>query len=220
MVTKKIPAAVLMLPVLVGTFGAKIAQGGVFIETGDAGNTIQTAQVTAGVGFLTQISGSLPTRADQDVFKIRISNPAAFSASVPETFNSLLSLYNSQGFGITLGDNIIGQNGLGAALSNTFVASLQPGDYYIAISASNMRPADFDGNRIWNTSPDNVERAPDGPGALNPFATWVGTVSNTAVGSYTINLTGVEFANQVPTPGAIALLGLGGLVASRRQRTA
>jgi hypothetical protein len=62
------------------------------------------------------------------------------------------------------------------------------GTYYLAISRYNTDPIDGAGALIWANTPFNVERAPDGPGAGNPWVNYNTGASGT--GSYRITLTG------------------------------
>ena len=65
------------------------------------------------------------------------------------------------------------------------------GEYLIGVSLFNTRPTD------------------------NPITGWLRNPGPFQTGSYQLNLRHAAYA---PTPGALALLGLGGLVAARRRR--
>ena len=89
----------LSLMLWVGTAGAIT-----WTESGDAGNTPTDSQVTFGFVGEDEINGSLATNLDVDFFKIHISNPTEFSASIligPS--GSYLSLYNNSGVELASG---------------------------------------------------------------------------------------------------------------------
>jgi len=87
------------------------------------------------------------------------------------------------------------------------------GIYYLAISVSysdarNASGPIFETNNL--QAPDgNYIYTPTGPGAGSPLSYWVDSASGTGQ-PYTITLAGAGFADPVPIPGAVWLLG-GGL---------
>src|ERR1043165_9303876 len=91
-----------------------------------------------------------------------------------------------------------------------------PGDYLLAVSGYNSDPLNAAGALIWNNSPFAVERAPDGPGAPGPVASWAHD-SFAPDGHYQIDLSGAEYC-QAPAPASLALLGLAGTSGFRRRR--
>lgn len=192
--------------------GMAIASGAsaqIWNESGDAGDLPATAQVVLGSGPLTEIRGRLGP-SDVDMYQIYIKDPATFRASTVggATFDTQMWGFFLDGRGMTHNDD---DNSLQSTITGQFVPA--PGLYYIAISQYNRDPVDGGGLLLWQNSPFGVERQPDGPGAANPVASWVNTTSGNV--DYTIFLRGANF---VPAPGALALLGLGGLVAARRRR--
>jgi hypothetical protein len=62
-------------------FAVPRAIAGTWTEQGDAGQLCSTAQVTTGTGTLDQIIGSVSSIQDVDLYRIRINDPATFSAS-------------------------------------------------------------------------------------------------------------------------------------------
>ncbi len=191
-----------------------MALGDVWNEQGDAGDLINTAQVTVGNGSLDAING-IHDASDVDMYCIRILDVGRFRASTVggATWDTQLFLFSPDGRGVTHNDDTSNAQ---STITGQFVSA--PGIYYLAISRYNRDPVDAAGALLWNNTPFNVERAPDGPGAANPVAGWTGT--NTAGGAYSIFLSGAGFC-EVPAPGALALLGLGGLtLAGRRRRQA
>src|SRR6266704_5955204 len=173
-------------------------------ETGDAGDSLFTAQSTVGIGPLTQINGTLPTDSDLDLYLIRITDEANFLAyrngalaqSDPD-----LWLFNLSGNGVTFNNTTAGgQTGLTTA--NVTANGL----YYLGISNGGAVAASS-GGAIWNTGnggPFVGERAPDGPGAASPFTGWSSMGINNSTFNYTITLQGADFA-AVPEPSCLAL---------------
>lgn len=190
---------------------AGVANAQIWNEMGDAGQSLGTAQTPVGSGAIATIFGSL--LGDADIYAIFIDSPAGFSAKTSgnsTTADTQLFLFDSSGMGITHNDDDPNAAGLQSAITGQFVPG--PGLYYLAISNYNYDPESA-GGVIWANSPFNVERQPDGPGAGSPLSSWSGTAFSD--GGYEINLRGASF---VPAPGALALLGFGGLAATRRRR--
>lgn len=210
-----------VLTAIAGLAVATAAQAQVWVEIPDApAAAVPTPapQLTVGLGALTSIVGgpnAAPGTADTvDTFCIYIPDPAAFSATTVggATWDTQLFLfsYAPSGMGVTFNDD---STGLQSTLTGAFLPG--PGMYAIAISRYDCDPLNAAGAEIWLDSPFGVERAPDGPGAPGPVAGWS---AGTDIASYTIFLTGAFYCEQVPAPGSIALLGLGGLLAARRRR--
>lgn len=196
------------------TAAALASHAQVWVEGPDADG--QTPQNTVGGGPLVSIVGMLGNAAGadyEDAFRIRITNPAAFRASTVggASFDTQLFLFDSSGRGVTFNDD---STGLQSTITGMFVPG--PGVYTLAISAYDNDPRDVFNNQIWQDSPFGVERAPDGPGAMNVLAAWDHSSGSNA-GAYRIDLQGAE-CFIVPTPGAVALAGLGGLLTARRRR--
>ena len=197
-----------------------------WVEEDDAGSVLITAQKTLGVGQLGMISGNLGGLEgfagvdSEDMYLIKIVNPAIFSMQVVGNFDSQLFLFNvtipGEAFGLLANDNTIGgtQPAFGnAATDGTGSMVNLPGVYAVAISGTGRNPTSINGN-LFNYGNPNEVSGPDGPGGLNPHNGWTG---NGPVGSYSIVLTGAEFYD-LPAPGAMALLGLAGIVGSRGRR--
>jgi len=196
---------------------SSMAYGDVWDEVGDAGDLINTAQITIGNGSLDAING-IHEASDVDMYCIRILDPGRFIATTTggTSWDTQLFLFDANGLGVSHNDDDPNGGVLQSRITGQFVTA--PGLYYLAISKYNRDPVDVAGALIWANTPFNVERAPDGPGAGNPLAAWVN--NNSASGAYTIFLEGAGFC-EVPAPGALALLGLGGLtLAGRRRRQA
>ncbi len=165
-----------------------VANGQIWTESGDAPDLLP-GQETQGSGALTQIDG-FHAANDADLYKITIADAGAFSATTTggTSLDTQLFLFDSNGFGVTSDDDDP-NGGLQSRITGQFVPG--PGTYYLAISAYNMDPSSSSG-LIWNSSPFNVERQPDGPGAGDPLESW--NSSGSSEGEYSIFLTGAEFA--------------------------
>lgn len=94
---------------------------------------------------------------------------------------------------------------------NSNAVLLAPGFYYIAISGVGTDAFSEDGSLIW---PDLGQPGQTINGYDRSLQDWTGAG---AVGEYTIRLQ-IAAGGMIPTPGAIALLGLGALVSRRRAR--
>ncbi len=183
--------------------GAACAQ---YAESGDAGQLLP-GQAT-GSGALTTITGAL-TGGDIDLFAINIVDFANFTATVTGSFDSQLFLFNASGLGVVANDDqpSNAQSRIQSALVNA------NGLYYIAISSYNLDPISS-GGLIFPNTPFTGQNGPTGPGGGSALSGWQGSGSG-STNNYTITFTGTE---AVPTPGAFALMGMGGLLAARRRR--
>jgi hypothetical protein len=171
-----------------------------YIESGDAGSLMDTAQEASGSGPLSVIRGEL--NDDEDMFKITICDPANFSAMTVYGSNvdTRLYLFNLDGTGVVGNDDAF--DGVNYYYQSFIVAplGLPAGDYYLAITMYNHSPVDAFGQKLWNDTPYEEIRVPDGPGAANPIAGWSGTLHES--GFYSIFLTGACFVGPTgPTCG-------------------
>src|SRR5688500_9910785 len=88
---------------LMSSFFIPVAQGSTWTEMGDAGDLLGSAQTPT--GELTTITGIASTSLDVDLYRIFISSPSTFSASVSGgdgsgLYNSALALFNENGLGV------------------------------------------------------------------------------------------------------------------------
>ena len=199
--------------VLLGLAG--VASADVWVETGDAG-ALAPGQETVGSGPLTSILGVLEGNnargADfEDVYCIRITDPMNFRATTigGAAFDTQLSLFDAMGNGIAFNDD---SSGLQSLITNAFTAALPAGVFALAISGFDHDGLDAGGLEIFADTPFGGERGPTA--GRGPLASWGGIGS---IGTYSITLVGAEFCN-IPTPGAAALAGLGGLALLKRRR--
>lgn len=209
---------------ILAVFGATTAFSQTFIESGDAPQLLP-GQPT-GSGPLTQIQGNADG-GDIDMYAINIDNPSGFVAGVSaagDGGDTQLFLFDSTGLGVTFDDDaqvLSRRLGLRSLILGRNGAVPVAGLYYLAICSYDFDPVDALGQELWVDSPFNVQRAPDGPGALNPLADWVPGASNSNLTNYTIELRGASAAGgvprPVPEPSTLIAAALGGLIFIRRR---
>lgn len=198
--------------------GSAIA-GPDWLEIGDAGPTLGTAQRTFGVGDLNTIAGTLSTGFGmpdyEDMYLITVTDPGNFSMTVNANFNAQLWVFN-----VTLADQAFGLLGVqGPAIGpfsndDTGAALTTPGVYAIAISGVGRVPVSINGEIFAFQNPGEIS-GPDGPGGINPHIDWTG-VGET--GSYVINFEGSGFYD-IPAPGGLAVIAVFALAGTRRRRS-
>jgi uncharacterized protein (TIGR03382 family) len=189
---------------------AGAAQGQTWTEVGDAGSLPGTAQITVGVGPLTDIIGTLFAR--EDMYCIEIVDPAHFLATAVggAGFDTQLFLFDRHGAGVSFNDD--SASTLQSTLTGAFVPG--PGHYFLAITQFDNDALNGAGLEMWADTPFGAERPQDGaPGTI---AGWSGS-GDTTPKPYRIHLRGATYC-VVPAPGALALAGLAGLVGLRRRR--
>lgn len=197
--------------------------------SGDAGDMPGDAQNTVGFGDLMEITGNiemLSSSLDVDMYRIFIANPALFSATTVGTdgtlANTQLFLFNQAGLGVLANDDadVTTQRSLIPVGS---IGMQPPGFYLLAISSFDRDPVSA-GGLIFPSIPTTGVFGPTGPGGGLPLIGYQ-TLGDQS-GTYTIQLTGAQFAVQrdpgvIPEPSTLTLLGLGALgllwVARRRK---
>ncbi len=207
------------------------AHGLVWYEM-DAGELLSSAETPVGTGDLSTIYGSLGYPDDVDVYYVNIYDVALFMASTdnPYTYGPLwysndttLYLFDAGGRGVVFNEDV-GDYTLGNQLSTITGALVPaPGNYYLALSRYNRDPVDSIDQLIWDVEDPlyyTGEWAPNGPGAANPLADWMGPVWYEWGFDYQLDLGGVR---AVPEPGVVTLLavslaGLGTLAHFRKRR--
>ncbi len=126
---------------------------------GDAGDLPSTAQITVGVGALTQIIGNATSANDADMYCIKIVDPLNFSATTVggATWDTQLTLFRLDGTGLLYNDDDPQSGTLQSYLGNAIPvnpgnitwstwasANLSPGDYLLAVSRWNNDPINSD----------------------------------------------------------------------------
>ena len=179
-------------------------------EPPDACSMIECAQTPIGTGPMAglkgELSGASAAREDgdfEDVFRIYIDDPKAFSAFVSPnsdgrpTFDSQMRLFNRMGYGLLGNDDnpSAGMNGESGFENMTTDGSnitiSDRGVYFLAISGAGNFPRNNGGVRIFNLGAPGEVSGPDGVlGASARLESWIGMGET---GAYTIQLTGVIF---------------------------
>ena len=143
---------------------AGVAMGDTWTEVGDAGQLLGSEQTVSVAGELTAIEGTLRGDNDVDMYRVYIADPANFAASTVggASFNTILSLFDTNGFGVMQDDN---DDGLQSTLSaGSIFSPSTPGEYLIAISSFLNTPTSA-GGAIFSFAGDV---APDGNSIAGP----------------------------------------------------
>jgi len=224
--------AILFASAAAALLGSSDARATPWTEVGDAGELPASGQQPVGSGALDSISGIIDAVDDRDLFRIRITDPTAFSAvtsggdpTTPATqLDAMLALFDASGLGIVLNDDRVlndGNSELGA-----LPLGATPGIYFLAIFDDDTLPVSGSGtypdDLIWTlpTSPFTGQRVPDGGGASAPISGWVASSSDPLGSAYVISLVGASFVPE-PRLGAMlfAALGLAALRGLRPTRS-
>jgi hypothetical protein len=173
---------------------AASAYGQTWNETGDAPDSLATAQIVVGSGSLASIAGTIGAASDVDLYEFQICDFANFSATTvgQTTLDTQLFLFDANGLGVTSNDD---SQGVGQS-TITALNLASNGIYYIAISVYNRDPVSS-GGLIFNPPQFPTEQGPNGPGAASPLSGWNSTTFTT--GTYSIALTGACFFDQTAT---------------------
>ncbi|HUO10981.1 MAG TPA: PEP-CTERM sorting domain-containing protein [Phycisphaerae bacterium] len=189
------------------------------------GRVLSNAAVTTNLvdsSPLTTISSHLFSGTDANLYKISITNPASFSASIPST-SLVLALFSSNGTALAAS---IG--GASDAITGANAGLTLPGIYYIGIANVGGYPENAAAQNIFALTGTAGVFTPvtgDAVLAADPQIAWTitsgtaGLLTNTsftAAGS-TITLTGSGFA-VTPEPTTLALLAGGAMVLISRRR--
>ncbi|MEC5398400.1 DVUA0089 family protein [Uliginosibacterium sp. H1] len=203
------------------------AQAAPVFEIGDAGQLPGSAQSIA--GGVDSIVGNLDNGFDVDLYRLVLGGGLFSATTLPGPAccglgsDTQLFLFNEAGMGIVANDD----EPFGGTQKSFIQALLTPGVYFLAVSVYSMDPFSADGFIF----PDYTHCCfqpvdfPTWPGGGQPLAGWsVGPAaedSGVQPGSYVVSFSptvGPEdpTPSPVPTPGSIALVGLGLLVLASR----
>jgi len=196
---------------------ATLAHASIWTEQ-NAGSTIAKADVTQGLGPLTDIFGALGnTTTGADMYEIYITNPTTFSAistgnTKKPVVDPALYLFDAAGNGLFGNDNISGSNKQADLPAGT-LTGLQPGLYFLLIAPSGHLPDDKHSNSIFGAI-TGTTGVLAGSGVLKNYG---GTPSGDDAGKgYDIQLTGATFA--VPEPATLGFTVLGIALVGWRSR--
>jgi hypothetical protein len=181
-----------------------------WVEVGDAGDLVATAQVTVGPPPLDFISGTIFTSLDKDMYEIQITSPATFSATVAlggSLLDTQLFLFDAAGSGVYANDDPVAANFLSILPSGHASGPVAVGTYYLVVSGPDNDPTSLGGEIFDDVNP-GVQLAVLA-GAIDG---WTPTFSVFG-GTYSIDLTGAEFANSTAGVPALGIWGLGLLAA-------
>jgi len=158
-------------------------------ENGDAGSLPDTAQVIP--GEVDEITGSLATLDQEDVYQLCLAGGQTFSATTvgSDIVDTELFLFDSSGRGV------FGNDDNETSLQSTMPAGLsltptQGGIYYLAVSSFADAPLSAAGP-IFDDSVviDDVRyQVPSPPGGDQPLSDW--NFLGTYTGNYLVDLTG------------------------------
>lgn len=202
---------------------ATASYAGIWVEDGEAGRLLPSAQATAGAGGLDLIFGNLSGLFDVDLYLIAINDPVNFSAATvnaPGLYvpDPQLFLFTFAGLAVYMNDD--DESGLNAAQSllpagHPF-GPLTAGLYYLGIGWWDNEPFSAGGRMF---ADNGTATAGPGVGGAQPLESWDDNVSGRIdlETFYEINLTGADFA--VPEPSSLVLVGAALLgIALKRRR--
>lgn len=203
----------------------RAAAGPDWVEQGEAGSTLPTAQPTLGIGMINSISGRLSGNGVvgdfEDMYLIRVVDPLNFSMTVVGAeFDAQIFVFNvtlpGEAFGLLANDNTSQGNlpRVTAFATDDTGAQLKfPGIYAVAISGAGRVPISRSGPIFFFGNPTEIS-GPDGQGGRNPHEGWTG---DGLIGDYEIRTVGVSFYD-TPAPGSGVTLTIGAVFAARRRR--
>lgn len=215
---------------LLAAISPMAAAGPDWVERGDAGGTLGSAQTVQGVGELRRITGTLSSSLAEpdleDMYLVRIDQPTTLrfdlTAATFDTKAYIFS-YSDLGKGLFAAFGILANDDSpldrrpgslidGPANDGSGAAITEPGLYLIAICGAGRSPVSGSGS-IYNIVNPTEISGPDGPGGTDFHKGWVGVG---ATGSYSMVLEGFGFA-EVPAPGTLVAV-LGGMTLFTRRR--
>jgi hypothetical protein len=162
----------------------------------DAGNSLATAQMPFGPfgSPLSSIQGHFAAGEDVDIYRIQICDATTFSATtvhpVTGAADTSLFLFDDFGNGVQMDDDSPA-GGSASLMGNEFVPA--NGGAYLAVTHHTVWPLNAGGAQIWESSPFDVVRAPDGidNGGDIALSSWSGTYDTDF--DYRLVLNGVCF---------------------------
>ncbi len=185
-----------------------------FTETGDAGQTLATAEVVPAADTL--IDGTIATGnpSDADLYKISLTSSSTYTFSTVNAYTDAggvdteLSLFSSTGTAIFENDDASG-----TTTDSKITATLAAGTYYIGVSSSGNEAVNSNNQVLFvGLSQSGDTTAQRGPASgVNPTTEFNFNSNNydtTTTGQYQIGITAA-----VPEPSTWAAFVLGGIAA-------
>ena len=193
---------------LVALSGTIASAGPDWVETGDAGSSLASAQRPGGTGTLNTITGEL-AGSDvvdfEDCYIVRVASTTTFSLQVSNAnFNPQIFLFRISVAGGASGLLANDDRAVGNAFprftlvsnDDTNVVVTIPGDYMIAVTGFNRDPLTLTGTMFDQINTTEVS-GPDGRGGFNELTGWTG---NGQSGNYILTLTGAGFPSRTCYP--------------------
>ena len=179
--------------------GFALALASVMASPCKAQGTPIVYQTPAGTGPLQKLVGQLSAGEYEVLYRIHISDPAAFSATTANSATSGLDtrlyLFTLAGVGIAFNDDDSDAD-ISSTLpvGDSLYAGIVPGDYLLALSTFDTVPYGGDDNAVFDDLTGGLTGPnPSGSGALSYW----GEDPVSPYGNYEIDLTGVTFAAAV-----------------------
>lgn len=193
------------------------ALAAVYTESGDAGQTLASAQTVA--TGTTQINGTLGFENDIDLYRLDFSTSAAVTFYATSADDPNLILFDAAGHGLW------GDDDGGTSLDSQIVWNVTPGTYYLAYGENNIEAADASDTEFCGNDSDDCSA--DTTSVLDHFNS-----DETTTGPYTITLSAATAGAAAPAsaPASIptlsewgmillsGLLALGAILTLRRKR--
>jgi len=175
--------------------GADRASAQAWVESGDAGDGgIAEAQLTHGAGPLLEIVGDLADSVDVDLYCIRVTDEAAFSASTVggASFDTALFLFDIAGNPVAFNDDDVD---LQSTIDSTLVT--RTGLYFLAVCSFGATALDESGTEMFSSGPGQIPPAPC-PGPSRPDCNTfrgrlAGFLGGSEAGAYSVALNGAGF---------------------------
>ena len=208
---KKIGAAGLLAAASLAAI-TSTSQAATYVETGDAGQTLGTAQ---NAGAATGFTGTLSSDFDVDLYVFTVANAGTYTFSdvggtadttAGGVLDTEISLFGSTGTALAVNDDASG-----TTVESKLTATLSAGTYYFGITNSGNEAINLNSQLLFNMPPGGDTTATRGAASgVNPT-----TLSNFNTQSYTTDRGTYNVTiSAVPEPSTWATLVLGTLTAA------